>query len=419
MGNQRKAVVLVHGMGNQVPLTSIREFVENIASGGTQLYSSPDRIMHDYETRRFSYHNRNVDYYEFYWAHLMKEPTMYDIVTWSFNLIFCKNLSARAKKPIWILRIILLGLAVALIISGVLFENQVIEFFNVKNVLASGIGIFIIYKLIYPALKYFFSNLILQSIGDVIRYTMPTPQNIEVRNLIRKKGVELLQKLHDAKNSDGKDTYSDIVLVGHSLGSIVCFDLLTFLFPQYHTKYVYKDHHDQQDIKDFGNQDFYSNDYDFTDYQEKQRKVGLNYRKFELSWKFSDFITLGSPLTHAAMVLANNEAEFITRKNIREFPTCPPSKDPHDEYKYFFEHGPNNFLVPHHAALFTMTRWTNIFYSNDIIGGRLKDIFGKGIKDIELKAEGSWWRRNIPFTSHTYYWNKKEKACIHELDKIV
>ncbi|MCB0845787.1 MAG: hypothetical protein KDE26_21200 [Bacteroidetes bacterium] len=161
----RKAVVLVHGMGNQVPLTSIREFVEIFKPNNEQLYSSPDRIMGDFETRRFSYSKEGIDYYEFYWAHLMKEPTMSDIIIWSFKLIFCKDLSDRARIPIYILRVLLSALVVYIGYLVIHYGNKILEANELINAVLSGIGIFLVYKILFPAIKSMLSNVIVQSMG--------------------------------------------------------------------------------------------------------------------------------------------------------------------------------------------------------------------------------------------------------------
>lgn len=410
---QRTAVILVHGMGNQMPLTSIREFVENVNKGGERLYSSPNRVMDDLETRRFSYHNRSIDYYEFYWAHLMDEPSMFDVLKWTFLLLFTKTPSKRARIPIWIARILIILLS-SLAIYLFIHFNGLIHTTSVKlSLLASGVIMFILYQMILPILRIIFSNAILQSIGDVVRYTVPSPQNIEVRNKIRQKGIDMLTKLHEAKNSSGEAMYDNIILVGHSLGSIVAYDLLTFLFPRHHSTYVFKGDKDQEVVKNFAKYADPSLSINPQEYKEDQRKVALNYRKFDHAWKVSDFITIGSPLTHASMVMAKDENELRLRQKIRELPTCPPSPDATDAHRFFYPHGEHHVLIPHHAAHFTMTRWTNIYFANDFIGGALDEVFGQGIHDHKIKAKSSWWKRHFPFASHTAYWDKKEWGAVN------
>ena len=54
MSNQKQAVVIIHGIGNQLPMQTARQFVENIKDDTDILYSSPDREANFFETRRLS-----------------------------------------------------------------------------------------------------------------------------------------------------------------------------------------------------------------------------------------------------------------------------------------------------------------------------------------------------------------------------
>jgi hypothetical protein len=61
--------------------------------------------------------------------------------------------------------------------------------------------------------------------------------------------------------------------------------------------------------------------------------------------------------------------------------------------------------VPHHAAVFSATRWTNLYFptswviAGDIIGGPVAGVFGKGIVDIPVCTRDRWG-----LLSHTLYW---------------
>lgn len=63
---QKQAVVIIYGIGNQFPMETAREFVENIKDENDILYSSPDREANFFETRRLSLSVKNTDFYEFY-----------------------------------------------------------------------------------------------------------------------------------------------------------------------------------------------------------------------------------------------------------------------------------------------------------------------------------------------------------------
>jgi hypothetical protein len=69
--------------------------------------------------------------------------------------------------------------------------------------------------------------------------------------------------------------------------------------------------------------------------------------------------------------------------------------------------------VLHHAALFACTRWTNLFYASDIIGGPLKGQFGRFIQDRELTSPGK-----SP-SSHVRYWQHADEAALKELQRAL
>src|SRR5262249_19228396 len=141
-----------------------------------------------------------------------------------------------------------------------------------------------------------------------------------------------------------------------------------------------------------------------------------------------DFVTLGSPLTHAEFLLAASRADLERRKFERELPQCPPMREELDpkvlalacatgKLPVDSTCGTNkliSFPPPsakgvwelHHAAPFAVVRWTNLYdpaslvYRGDIIGGPMADVFGPAIVDIDLrKLRGPSDR----FT-HTKYW---------------
>jgi len=144
------------------------------------------------------------------------------------------------------------------------------------------------------------------------------------------------------------------------------------------------------------------------DFQKAQENLWVQQRIHGNPWLITDLITLGSPLTHAPFLLSNNSQEFAIRKNDRELPTCPPVRE---DGKIHFNHKSKNYISEsgeeksiytlHHAATFGPTRWTNLYFKADLIGGPLQEVFGKGINDIEVKLT-SWL--DLPL-AHTKYWD--------------
>jgi surfactin synthase thioesterase subunit len=88
------------------------------------------------------------------------------------------------------------------------------------------------------------SGLILNHVGDAARYLNPSPPNIEMRRRIRAEGVELLRRLHKC------ELYDRITLVGHSLGSVIAYDIIRNLWPEYNTVHARLAETDQKALRD-------------------------------------------------------------------------------------------------------------------------------------------------------------------------
>jgi hypothetical protein len=63
--------------------------------------------------------------------------------------------------------------------------------------------------------------------------------------------------------------------------------------------------------------------------------------------------------------MARNEEEFQNKKRQREFPTCPPALEEipvngGKRKKFTFFAQTKKLWIPHHAAVFAPTPWTNV-----------------------------------------------------------
>ena len=61
-------------------------------------------------------------------------------------------------------------------------------------------------------------------VGRIVRYTSAKPDNIAARQNIRHRGLVLLENLHSSSE------YERIIVVGHSLGSILAYDLISYFW---------------------------------------------------------------------------------------------------------------------------------------------------------------------------------------------
>ncbi len=78
----------------------------------------------------------------------------------------------------------------------------------------------------------------------------------------------------------------------------------------------------------------------------------------------------------------------------------------HDPPKRLFSYpADQDARVPHHAAVFGPTRWTNLYFPcslilwGDLIGGPLERGLGKGVTDRAVKTS-----KRLGLLSHTLYW---------------
>jgi hypothetical protein len=125
-----------------------------------------------------------------------------------------------------------------------------------------------------------------------------------------------------------------------------------------------------------------------TEFQVQQRELWLEQRQLGNPWLITDLVTVGSPLSHAAMLLASTRAELLERQQEMELPLAPPKRNLEGALAY-----PVNYVVQgqkrtlqvlHHGAMFACTRWTNIYFPGDFVGGPLAPLFGSGVRETCL-----------------------------------
>src|SRR5689334_1454083 len=108
---KKQAVVIIHGIGEQRPILTLRGFVEPIARYLKEVkkearkdeaifWDKPDAISGNYETRKMvmrqGQRHPSTDFYEFYWAHHMRNTNFSHIKSWLQRVIF--RLPANVSK---------------------------------------------------------------------------------------------------------------------------------------------------------------------------------------------------------------------------------------------------------------------------------------------------------------------------------
>jgi len=437
----RQAVVIVHGMGEQRPMDTVRDFARAVLRGGSgpqrgdttgpDLWSRPDGRTGSLELRRLTTrkstssaafpNGARTDFYELYWADLTIGSSWGQFGGWIRYLLFRPwRHVPRDVRGAWIA--LWLASALACVVAGAsvlpadLLPNLLPTWARIALALAAGcLGLMV-------------HRLATASFGRVVRYTRADPANISARAAVRERGLRLLNDLHAG------DSYDRVVLVGHSLGSILAYDLITYLWTQREGARTLRDGagelaalravHEAAAALGEGDEATLQR---FRRAQARLRRL-LSGRaegpRGTERWLISDFVTLGSPLTHAEFLLASNAADLEQRIEAREFPASPPVREPLNRLGIWLakKYGlldtdvkeAELFAYPqqgggwrlHHASPFAVVRWTNIhdparwIYQGDLVSGALRRTFGPGVKDIDLSAVRG---RSRGF-SHTRYW---------------
>jgi len=539
VGKKRTAVLVVHGIGSQRPLETMRGFVtatwlegDTNAQGKRRVWSHPERSGSDIDLIVMTTNaipetgGRTADFHELYWAHFMSETRAVAVLLWLFELVRKGPRLKQEMKALWwgtaiflsclILSVSLLAVRTAelfaavsgeyvailmtpllmivvasgaaaivslykgalrlalwscliVMVTAVLFlvlfylgpwgEKITINFIAVLTAVvvgafvmgpwglcalacayalswgflllqvwfgnASFAGYFavddlpwstssnwsLIAALQFIALYLLINAAFLQSyLGDAARYFRGSPANVEVRRTIRKYAVESLEKLHTS------GLYDRIIVVANSLGTVIAYDMMRAYYSRIN--------------QDLPRPDLLGPDFNSVDKgelppavaREKGREIireiaaaisnpkpGTKPRP----WFVTDFVALGSPLTHALYLMCNGgteaelQSDFDRRVRERELPTCPPAKIDSDGC-LTFKNPRSGERTFHHGGLFALTRWTNIYFPmsqlfwGDAIGGPVKAIFGENIADTPVATNNA---NEDQFFNHTEYWN--------------
>ncbi len=492
----KQAVVIIHGIGEQVPMETLQDFVDAAWSkddtlirrdrrdGNTghkprtsnPVWTKPDKRNRSFELRRITTetddHGKRTDFYEYYWAHLMHGTTWEQVKAWVTEIIF--RWPRDVPRPvfaawclIWLV-LIVLGLAFITPVREWVLSCPPIASFRIW--MAAHIAwILPVAGLVGSALLVKLRQLAKGYIGDVARYVKASPVNVARRQEIREKGVQLLETLMGvdeaamaARNAaiandeipDWDTEYDRIIIAGHSLGSIVGYDILKHCFARVNKikRPGFAKMDDQPER--FALEEYLQNGllpkdhpdhepFDLDEYRKKQRASLKELQAAGNPWIVSDFVTLGSPLTHAEFLMGKDADDIDAQKCKRILPTCPPilewdSQTDKDHFTYLpeSEHGSKKkelkaknfdyFRYPHHAAHFAYTRWTNIYSRSsavvigDLVSGPLGDKFPltkdgislAGIKDVAVLPKWENGKRAGPLRllTHTKYWKIKGNA---------
>lgn len=407
---RRRAVVVIHGIGEQRPMETLRGFVDAVLDTDGErprLYSKPDSLADGFELRRLVAADSKLrtDFHELYWAHLMPIAATDRLTAWYSMLLRRAPAEVPARfRAIWWLS--WAGIAIA----AVLITLSIVSFFTGG---AAGTlpklpwGLAFILAALWLTVRAY--------AGDAAVYLSPNPRNVEARNRIRQAALDLLEKLHASRR------YERIVIVGHSLGSVVGYDMLTYRWQRASDRQrdaaLARDPAEPlperparakaTELARAMAEPPSPGQPTAEDWQRASADLLPEEQAGGLDWLVSDFITLGSPLAHGSLLLAVSRADFDRRIAESELPTAPPLLDDGRflDYPVFPRAGGPRPRVLHHAACFAVMRWTNLYFPcrflvwGDLVGGAVAPLFGRGVRDVALAT-----RRWAGFLAHTHYW---------------
>ena len=496
----RTAVMVVHGMGNQRPLTTVkaiaaalyRDAPDRAGDAPRQWWVKIDRQGGDIDLPvlvtapiNSGGSQRIVEFHECYWAPLTADAQFATVPLWLFELVRKGPTTMLPdRRPLWYLASALLcfwilcasvlalsamvavvgltpsplfcvllpwggagllcfacmgwrglvafSLLFAALAGGWLALSEMVAWTPVfPMALAMPISrlVAIIGLLLFFAVNAFF---LLTVVGDAARYLRGAPENIAARRQVRAMGVEALRRLHKAR-WENKPRYDRIIIVAHSLGSVVAYDMLRAYWAHVASSLgdpltladgpAQNDSHDDLPISGGRlpewpeRQDWNRRARDLVRQLDarNRNKAGAWKADFAKRWIVTDLVTLGSPLSQAVLLLTEDssgeqaQAALAEKRAVRDFPVSPALKQGEDGTLAFTPKGSDPIF--HHGALFGLTRWTNLYFPvqrlfwGDIVGGAVAPHFGRGVHDIAVKGAGrtSW-------ASHTYYWTSRKNA---------
>jgi hypothetical protein len=463
---QRIAIVVIHGIGEQVPMATLSGFIEAVwttdltlippgkphpeTGQGERTYNAawykPDPRTRNFDLRLVtteSYETTKgartrADFFEFYWAHRVTGTQFDQVRAWILGLML-RNPFTKVPSPVrlawavmWLL--LLAGLAAAWAANRWLCPELMAV---AALVWCVGSGLVIRKLNAY--------------VGDIVGYVDPSPANIKTRQDIREDGVRLLETLMgvDERGVYRTSQYDRVLVVGHSLGTIVGYDIVNHAFGRLNQTFdrdrlAMTDQTAMVALETLVRDAWEGGEpLDLARYRTLQDAARRELNRAGNPWIVSDFISIGSPLTHAEFLLTHERQQLEVLKAKRVYPTCPPQLEyhaaaPHYHFSYEAKRafpGPGASLkgkrVPHHAAAFAFTRWTNIYsplrgiVGGDIVSGPVCEPFGLairprhgdeppatapsicGIKEVAVlpSADGTAEDRRERLLTHLQYWD--------------
>ncbi len=405
MTKPRQAVIIIHGIGEQRPMETLRGFVLGVlgseigVDSRPRFYSKPDLNAKGYERRRFRAFDadEDSDFIEFYWQHLMPVGGWAFILTWLFSLMRrpAKAMPPRFLMLWWVCWLALIAIVAAAVIGGIAeVRGTPIPWLTLPSLTGTAA---IVVGVLGAVVRSF--------VGDAAIYLNPGARTVDARNKIRASGMALLERVQ----KDGR--YDRVIVVGHSLGSVIGYDILNLAWQRASDAFRRKVEAGGIVVGE-ANQPALAaaealaaaGSVSAEARRSATRALHAEQRTLGVQWLVTDFVTLGSPLAHSALLLARGPKDLERRTGERELPTAPPFREDGTHFAYRRagcikdpakpnDPGePASARVVDHAAVFAVIVWTNLYFPcrvlfyGDLVGGPISPVLGPGVVDCAVQT---------------------------------
>lgn len=475
---RRTAVVIVHGMGEQRPLDTLKKFIRTalkpVCGGWNYYYSRPAEVTGSYEARRYIarqvkgtgdvVEQWGAEVFEYHWSYLMTGNKLADLVPTTFRLLVRRSRNVPPQLlGAWRLAWLLLVLVPGAVAAWVLLKD------HVPTKLGAVLGSAAVVAVLGLARKAL-SSLVANSFVDVVRYLDTSPRSYAARRAIRGGMVDLLRRLHD------DDAYGRIVVVAHSLGGFIAYDGMTSLWDEMHEQHAdlapaagskkvpLEGLRQLEWAADLLIGQRLPHGVDRTEAEtpvpdplgsapEPSTPLGrFRHRQFVLwrglrrqgnPWRITDFVTVGTPMSFAHLLVTRPKlldglrkqpaAAALFRDKIQrgELSRCPPRTETQPA-EVAAETTPVSYSSSRDStvqvlgsqSMFAVVRWTNLWFPvvrgslrGDWFGGPVGPLFGAGVEDIAV--DGNEKGRRAWAVPHTRYFDYPEDDSADSIARYV
>ena len=432
------AVLVIHGIGQQMPMDTLRRFVTTVFGrrpDGSQrkIYSKLDRDSEFLDLRRLvlpkDEGRPRVDFYEVYWAPVLSGGSAVGVARWTIKMLAGHPQGTQMRQIIWTMRCALLALVLVATLLYFLVRDAAWLWWLAP--------LFPLVVALQPIIRGWGKSALTETLADASRWFAPRPRDILERDTVRRIGLDLLIQLHRVED-DGEQRYGRIVVFGHSLGSVVAYNIIRLAFdelrnprPLTAAKAGRRVADRQPAAWNFKTEcDTLATTGDVCRFQYFQSQLHAEQRDQGVPWLVTDFVTAGSPISHARDLWSSKVATFDARVDENEYPISPPLGEyQHSESRRFDDGRPSIVgaqgriafyrksdvgpLIAHEASPFASTRWTNLYIpmkpwlGGDPVGGEVAPTMGTGVRDIAVRPSTHGSRAlALPVAAHTWYWRR-------------